>query len=301
VFQWAIRMPKANADVVRAIHRSGSDRYRIQVLDRAFSILDVLAEAEGELDRVELAKRLSLHKSTLHRLLMILEQRQLIRKSRVHGKYSLGMRLFELGSRAIEQVDLRDRAEPFLCRLVKEVGETSHIAILNGTEMLSIINVQGPRKVRTPTTSGGRIPVHCTAVGKALLAFLPIAHLRSLIPTLSLQRFTDKTIVTREALEAELLRVRARGYAVDDEEIEDGLRCVGAPIHGHGGQVVAAISIAGPIFRMAKRRLPELGRAVSGTAHDLSFDLGYRVQGRAAHRSSADQMVARRAAHERFR
>jgi DNA-binding IclR family transcriptional regulator len=191
------------------------------------------------------------------------------------------MRLFELGSRAVARVDVRERAEPFLRRLVVETGETAHIALLSGGEMLSVINVESRKKLRTPTTVGGRTPVHCTAVGKAVLAYLPDHELELLLARLRFERFTRRTITTRRALRAELDRVRALGYAVDNEEIEEGLRCVGAPIRDSAGRVAAAISVAGPVFRMTDERLPELSRSVVEAARDLSADLGYSEERRA--------------------
>jgi DNA-binding IclR family transcriptional regulator len=261
--------------------QAGADRYHVQVLDRALAILDALSETSGQFSLAELSNRLPLHKSTLHRLLMVLEHHRFIRKHPLDGRYSLGMRLFELGSRAVARVDVRERAEPFLRRLVVETGETAHIALLSGGEMLSVINVESRKKLRTPTTVGGRTPVHCTAVGKAVLAYLPDHELELLLARLRFERFTRRTITTRRALRAELDRVRALGYAVDNEEIEEGLRCVGAPIRDSAGRVAAAISVAGPVFRMTDERLPELSRSVVEAARDLSADLGYSEERRA--------------------
>ena len=268
-------MPKSTGVRVAITDSARPDRYQVQVLDRAIAILDALAETSGEFGRVELANRLGLHKSTLLRLLIVLEQHRLIRKDPIERKYGLGMRLFELGSRTVAQMDVRRRAEPILRRLVQETGETAHVAILTGTEMLSLINVESPKKLRTPVTVGGLSPVHCTSVGKAVVASLPEIEPDALLAKLSFKRFTRRTLVTRTAVIAELMRVRARGYAVDNEEIEDGLRCVGAPIRDYSGRVVAAMSIAGPVFRMKIERLPSLARAVVSAAQDFSLDLGY--------------------------
>jgi IclR family KDG regulon transcriptional repressor len=252
--------------------------YRVQVLDRTLRILDVLAERNTEMGPAELAERLSLHKSTIHRLLVVLERHGLIRKNPNAGKYGLGMKLFELGSRAVAQLDLRERAEPYLRQLVLDTGETAHVCVLEGAEMLSVANAEGPRTLRTPATVGRRTPVHCTSVGKALAAHLPERTLDELLSRVRLTRYTDRTITTRSGLKAELQRIRERGYAVDNEEIEEGLRCVGAPIRNYTGRVVAAMSIAGPVFRVTTERLPALARAVVTTARALSRDLGFKLE-----------------------
>lgn len=253
---------------------SRSSPYRIQVLDRSLGILDALAEVDESLSPADLVRCLSLHKSTVHRLLMVLEQHRLVRRDPNHGKYSLGVKLFELGSHAVERLDLRGSADPILRRLVDATRETAHVCILDGTEMLSIANVQGSWAMRSPSTVGRRTPVYCTSVGKAAIAFLPEAALDEFVKRLTFTPFTRRTLTTPAALKAELARVRERGFAVDDEEIEKGLRCVGAPVRNHTGGVVAAISIAGPAFRLVDQRLPAIARAVTLAARDLSKEMG---------------------------
>jgi DNA-binding IclR family transcriptional regulator len=249
-------------------------RYRVQVLDRSFRILNTLAGADTELSPVELANRLHLHKSTVHRLLSVLEWQRLIQRT-PQGTYGLGLRLIEMGSRATRQHDLAEDALPFLQRLVETTGETAHIGVLNGTEMVSIANVRGRWALSTPSTVGRRTHVHCTSVGKAFLAFLSADASHELIGRLKLTRQTRQTIVTGTALRTELARIRRRGYAIDDEEVEVGLRCIGAPVRNYKGDVIAAIGIAGPVFRIQKSRVPELARAVIRAAAELSAHLGY--------------------------
>lgn len=197
--------------------------YRVQVLDRALGILDLLTSQGPELAPAELATQLGLHKSTLHRLLQVLEQHRLVEKNSQTGKYRLGLRLFEFGTKAVAQIDLRDRARIYLERLVCETGETAHMCILDRGEMLSLANVESPRTLRTPSTIGHRIPVHCTAAGKAVLAFLLESEMNDLLKDHSLSSYTQNTITSRTRLTAELHLIRKRGYAVDNEEIEEGL------------------------------------------------------------------------------
>jgi len=249
--------------------------YQVQVLDRALGILDLLAGENPELGLSEVSELTGLHKSTVHRLLQVLERHRLIEKLALNGKYRLGLRLFELGSKAMAQFDLRERAQPYLKRLVLETGETAHICILDGDRMLSIANVESPRTLRTPSTVGHRTPLHCTSVGKALLAFLSEDEQIDLINQCELIDYTRHTITKPARLKAELKLIRQRGYALDDEEIEEGLRCVGAPVMDHSGRVVAAMSIAGPAFRLTDDRIPAVARSVIQAASELSVELGY--------------------------
>ena len=251
--------------------------YRVQVLDRTAGILQVLADARSSLGPAQIAEQLSLHKSTIHRLLAALERHGYIRRQPGNGKYSLGLKLFELGSRAVAGLDLREPAQSILERLVSETGETAHLCVIDGGQMVSVAIAESSRTVRTPATVGRRSPLHCTAVGKAILAFLPERALRALLKQQPLRKFTSRTLVTRAALMAELARIRARGYAIDDEEIEEGLRCVGAPVRNYSGAVVASLSIAGPAFRLSRARLPLLAEAVTDAAERLSADLGYET------------------------
>lgn len=250
--------------------------YQVQVLDRALSILDILSSDGPELAPIELSQRLGLHKSTAHRLMMVLERHRLIERSPQNGKYRLGLKLFELGSRVVSQLDLSERAQSYIERLVRETGETSHLCIMDDGEMLSLTNVESTRTVRTPATVGRRTPVHCTAVGKAILAFLPESEVEALIKKRGLKGCTPNTITTMTGLKAELQFVRERGYAVDNEEIEAELKCVGAPVRNYSGRVIASISIAGPAYRMPDNKIPTLGRAVVEAAHELSNELGYQ-------------------------
>lgn len=258
--------------------RSSAERstYRVQVLERAFDILQVLSEDSHELGAGEMAERLSLHKSTVHRLLMVLDHHRLIRRNSETGKYALGLRLFELGTRAVRGLQLREQAQPFLERLARDTGETAHICVLDRSEMVSIAYAEAARSLRMPATVGRRTPAYCSAVGKAMLAFLPDSAIDDIVPDRPLPSCTSKTLATRLALIKDLQQTRTRGYAIDDEEIEKGLRCVGGPVWNYTGEVVAAISVAGPAFRITKSRIPAIARAVLATTRGLSTELGYR-------------------------
>ncbi len=249
--------------------------YKVQVLDRALAALAILAKSSSDCSLAELCPALKLHKSTVHRLMMVLEQHRLVVKNPDTGRYRLGLRLYELGSRAIDGLDLRGRARPYLDRLQDEFGETVFFCILDEGQVFYVEKVESQRSVRTACTVGSRAPAYCTAVGKAMLAELPDAEVSKIVRRWGLKAVTANTITTANALKAELKAVRARGFAIDDEEKEEGLRCVGAAVRSHSGKLAAAMSISGPAFRMTKERVPEIGRAVMRAANELSAELGY--------------------------
>ena len=252
--------------------------YRVQVLERAVDILQVLSEDAHELTAGEVAERLSLHKSTIHRLLTVLDQHRLIRRNAETGRYALGLRLFEFGTRAVRGLQLRDQAQPHLDKLARETGETAHICVYDHGEMVSLAYAEGSRSLRMPATVGRRTPAYCSAVGKAMLAFLPESTLEDVFVRPP-RACTEKTLVTREALLADLRQVRMRGYAIDNEEIERGLRCVGAPVWNYSGEVAAAVSVAGPAFRITRTRVPGIAREIMAMTRRLSAELGYRSSG----------------------
>lgn len=270
-------MKLADEGAPRAGPPSESARvYRVQVLERTFAILDLLAEQSSGVNLAFISRRLGLNKTTVLRLLSVLEHQRYVERDGVGSSYRLGSKLFELGTKAVAKLDVLERARPMLRRLVDETGETSHLAMLRDGEVISLANRESPRTLRTPSTVGGRSPVHCTSVGKAILAFRPDAEVEDVIRSRGLRKYTERTITTPARFKRELARVRAQGYAVDDQEFEEGLRCVGAPVWDHTAKVVAALSVTGPAMRIPKERLPELARSVTAAAADLSEALGYR-------------------------
>lgn len=262
---------------------TGSDRpatppYRVQVLERAIAILELLAEQNSALGLGRISRALRLNKTTAHRLLSVLEHHHFVEKNGSDGQYSLGSN-FELGNRAVSRLDLLQRARPFLRRLVDETGETAHLAVLRQGEVLSLANVESPRTLRTPSSVGRRSPAHCTSIGKAILAYRPETEADEAIRTHGLLKFTERTITSPGAFKRELRHVREQGYAMDDEEFEYGLRCIGAPVRDRTGEVIGAVSVTGPAIRLTKERMPALIRCVVETVvetvAELSAGLGY--------------------------
>lgn len=260
---------------VRARSKSSSP-YRAQVVDRALDVLEALGgEEKAGHGLAELTAHLGLHKSTVHRLVMVLERRRYVERGGQNRRYRLGMKVFELGMCAAAKLDLVEDALPCLKRLSRASDETAHIGVLRDGEVISVANAEGPLALRTPATVGRRSPAHCTSLGKVLLAFLPEDELAQVITTRGLKAYTGETITCPALLQEELRRIRERGYAIDNEEFEEGLKCVGAAVRDYSGKVVAAISIAGAAFRMKSNRMPSLAATVIQAARELSGSLGH--------------------------
>jgi DNA-binding IclR family transcriptional regulator len=255
-------------------------RYRIQAIERAVAILNAFSTDRPELGVTELADQLGLHKSTVHRFLVNLETGGLVERNPRTARYRLGLRLFELGGLVLQQLSLWDEALPFLEGLVRDTGETGHLAVLDGGEAIYIEKVEARRALRIPSAVGRGYPAHATNLGKVLLAHLPPEQVRVIVEERGLAAYTPHTITDLAHLEGELVRIRSRGYAVDNEEYDEGLRCIGAPIQDHTGQVVAALGIGGPVTRVTPGRVTELAELVMGAAKGLSRRLG-------AHQSEA--------------
>jgi IclR family KDG regulon transcriptional repressor len=261
---------------VVAVATDGDDRALAgaQVVDRVVDILETFPRLGPELGVSDISRALGLKKATAHRLLASLRRRGVVSQDPVTRRYRLGLKLWELGSMATTQVDWIDRVKPFLQQLTDATGETTHLAVLSDGQVLYVDKVESSHSLRMPSQVGRRLPVHCTGIGKAQIAFLPDEVLRGLVTRRGLAAMTPRTITDLEALRAELAVIRERGYAIDNEEIEEGLTCIGAPIRDHSAHVVAAISIAGPSSRLRPDTLEAHAREVVATARAMSAVLG---------------------------
>jgi DNA-binding IclR family transcriptional regulator len=282
-------MPKEKAKPVAAQERKpepqrdrASDPYQLQSLDRAVAVLELLGESDGPLGLADVCERMELHNSTAHRALMVLERTGLIERT-PENRFRLGLKLYELGSRAIEQIDLRARVQPWFRKLSAQVGETVHLGVMQKTSIVYLDKVDPiNRRVWLASRVGASNPVHCTAMGKAILAFLPPDAAADIIARIHFTRFTPRTLVTPEALQRSLDRVRRRGYAIDDEEVECGVRCVGAPILNESGRPVAAVSVSGPSSRITQHSVPGIAEHLLNCCREISASLGTRERRRPA-------------------
>lgn len=244
--------------------------YHVRVLDRVIAILSELANRSDGLRVVDLAEAVSLHKSTVHRLLAVLDKNGFVEKKPRCQKYTLGWRLFELGMAASLHLNLLDTAQPYVTNLALQTGETAHLGVLRDKSLVSLVSAESQYSIRTPATVGRHTPLHCVSQGKVILAYLPAKKVEEILTGYPLKAFTRNTITDKQRLLAELDLVRERGYAMDNEEFEDGLRCAAAAVRNQAGLPIAAIGIAGPTFRVGASALPKLIHQVTEAATGLS-------------------------------
>jgi IclR family transcriptional regulator, KDG regulon repressor len=261
--------------------------YKVQVIDRVLALLEILAANGPAMTLAELARRVDLPKSTVLRLLAVLQRHRFVERESSTGDYRLGLKLLELGSQAAAQFDFGDRARAYLDRLMSGTGESVFLSVLDGAEVLAIARSESARTVRVPLTAGLRTPAYCTANGKAILAYLSAADLATRLGRRKLHAYTNNTLTTRTEIEREMRSIRAQGYAVDHEEMEEGLKCIAAPVRNHTGSVVASVGILGPAFRIPDEKIAALAKLVVRAADDVSFELGYRKSNNSISRASS--------------
>jgi len=250
--------------------------YTVKSLVKALTILEVLAEEDPPYTLTQLSRRMHLHVSTVHRLLVNLVRHGFVEEDRNSGGYQLSYRVLRMGLRVLDRLDFRRAAHPLLRELNLRTKETVHLAILQETRAISIEKYDSHQLVGLDTRLGGVMPLHCTGVGKTLLAYQGEEFLNQIAQSPGLTRMTTHTITALPQLRKELERIREQGYTLDQEEAVEGLNCVAGPVFNHLGQIVAAFSVAGPATRMTPARVPEIAQLVKETSQQISYRLGYR-------------------------
>lgn len=246
----------------------------VHSVQKAISILKAFTISEPELGVNELSRRVGLHKSTVSRLLWTLERESMVERNPETDKFRLGVELIALAGLVIKHADVRQAARPHLRWLAESTEETVNLAVLNGEEAMNVEQVASPRMVKNMGWVGRHTPLHCTSTGKVLLAYMPEEQVERLLAR-PLPYFTRSTITEPDRLRLELSKVREQGFAVGNEELEEGLNAVAAPIRDHEGAVVAAISVSGPSYRVSPNRFPELSGLVKEAANRIAGQLGY--------------------------
>ncbi len=237
------------------------------------SLLEILAK-EKELGITEITNNIDVHKSTAYRFLTSLKELGYVKQNRENEKYSLTLRLFELGSEVVARLSRRAEARPIMEELANHTQETVHLATLEAGEVVYIDKIDSPQTIRLYLRVGRRAPAYCTGLGKALLAWASPEIIEKILKKGDLHQFTKNTIVDPARLKEELQQIREKGYAIDNEEHEEGVYCVAVPIHGIDGKVSTAISVSIPILRFDQKGLPELQKSVIEAARKISSRLG---------------------------
>lgn len=246
----------------------------MRALDRGLTVLEVLAKTP-ESSLTELSEEAGLAFSTAHRILETLRQRGFVVQSADTGRYSLGVRAYEVGTGFLARSQLPEAAQGAMRKLVSDLNETVNLAIQDGSDAVYIDQLESRQKVRMFTQIGARTPLHSSGVGKVLLAWQGEEAQRILLGTGPLRAFTPNTLTEPAAVLNELHRVREQGYAVDSEEFEPGVRCVAAPVRDRHGAVVAALSLSAPAGRLHEAQLASFGARVMAAGKEVSARLGW--------------------------
>jgi IclR family KDG regulon transcriptional repressor len=250
---------------------------KIQALDRTFDILELLSKEQHGLSLTDIGHRLELHKSTVHRFLQALKERGYIEKT-AHGNYRLGMEFIELSSLYLNNLELKTEAQPLLRELASLTANTVFLAFLQDDEVVYIDKMETFNSLRKYSIIGRRAPLYCTALGKAMLTGRSDAEIRQLFRGKQLAAFTPATLTDAEKIVREISKTRKRGWSIDDEEYDPGLRCIGAAIQDYRSQVIAAVSTSGSVSMIPKQKVEEIAGHVRKMALEIPRRMGYRGQ-----------------------
>lgn len=246
---------------------------QVQSVDRALTILELLAR-RGEAGVTEIAGELEVHKSTAFRLVVALENRQLVEQVAERGKYRLGFGIVRLAGATTARLDLPRESRPVCERLSAAFGETVNVAMLDSGSATNVLQEHGSAAVTARNWIGARTPLHATSSGKVLLAWAGDDELASLLGH-RLERFTEQTLTTKQAVRTELAAIRERGWSSTTEELEIGLNAVAAPIRDGSGKVVAAVSVSGPSYRLTVESFEDVAPKLVEGADEISARIGY--------------------------
>jgi IclR family transcriptional regulator, KDG regulon repressor len=256
---------------------SGAAPGRLSSVGTALRLLKVFSEDEVEIGISTLAKRLGVAKSTVHRLATTLVAEGMLEQNPENGRYRLGLALFSLGGLVRRRMDVSNESKPHLFGLREKTNETVHLAVLDGTEIMYVYNLESRQAIRMRSDIGLRKPAYCTAEGQAILAWQPREVVERVIAG-GLTPRTPQTLTDPDRLRKTLVAVRQRRYAIDDEESEMGMRCIASPILNDSGEVVAAVGVAGPTSRLSKKAVLEFLPFVLEAADAISARLGHRIR-----------------------
>lgn len=249
----------------------------IESLSRGLAVISTFSESSSPISLTDLSNQLRLSKSTIQRLTYTLQYLGYLDRDGETKKFRLGPKSLSLGFSVMRNLDLGKMAHPFLEETSKEIGETANLAIIDGTEIVYVERIKTQQILNINLQVGSRLPAYCTSMGKAMLAFLPEDRLEALLGKMNLTPLTSSTITHKEDLRKELRKVRTRGFAINNEELSNGLRSVAAPVRNFTGEVIAAVNIAVPSIRVSPKRLETvLAKKAMETADKISYILGYR-------------------------
>jgi DNA-binding IclR family transcriptional regulator len=244
----------------------------IRAVERALAVLTCFTNQTPELTLTQISEQIGINKSTVHRLLATLERNQFLERDALTGVYRPGNRLLQLAHLALENNDLRRLAIPFL-RLLSELHrENVNLSILDGTDVVYLEVIESPQRVKLAAVTGQRLPAFCTASGKSILAFLPEEIVKQSLAR-GIPQYTQRTLTSPGDLMEDFSRTRERGFAISEQEFEEGINAIAAPIFNASHQPIASISVAGPAYRLSKERMLEISPSVIDTANKIAHEV----------------------------
>jgi DNA-binding IclR family transcriptional regulator len=266
-----VEKPKRNAPAKQQAENAPNADDSLKSLSKVMRILEVFSTIDRKLSVAEVCRRTGFPRSTTHRLLASMKEVGLLDQNRQRDRYRLGLKLFELGNVVLANLDLHREAAPYVKRLGQLTGQSVHLAIFDGRRAI-VIHRADPVESAMLLSLTESAPVHCTSVGKAILAFQPDEVIARIIEA-GLQKYTANTITSGERLREDLAVTRKRGYAIDEGEHQAGLRCCGAPIRDHEGRVFAAISVSGASWKLPTGEIASVAEIVLQIADTISASL----------------------------
>jgi len=250
----------------------------IRAVERALEVLECFSIKTPELSMTQIAEKININKSTVHRLLATLERRRFVERDPISGTYRAGIHLLQLAYLAMETNDLRRVAEPFMRQLWEQVRETIDLAVFDGNEIVYVGVIESPQRVKLAAAVGQRLPAFCTASGKAFLAYLPKDTVMHVFEH-DLHQYTPNTVISPERIIEDLRICQEQGFAITEQEFEEGINAIGAPIIGRNGMPIATVSVAGPAYRLTREKMIEMSSSVRETANMISQEVGMTLRG----------------------
>src|SRR4030066_1519671 len=244
----------------------------VRAVDRALDVLLCFSNQTPELTMTQIAERVGVHKSTAHRLLATLENKRFIQRDQETGIYRLGIRLLQMAYLTLEQNDLRRLAAPFMHHLCDRYEENIDLAVLDDTDVVFVNILEGPQRVKLAAAIGQRLPAFATASGKAILGFMHEKQVRDILDR-GIPQYTPYTLHTKDVILGDLKTVSELGFAISEQEYEEQINAVAAPIFDLEDQPIASIAVAGPAYRLTRERMIEIGPVIVTTARDITREI----------------------------
>jgi DNA-binding IclR family transcriptional regulator len=241
----------------------------IRAVERALDVLMCFTSQTPELTMTQISEMIEINKSTVHRLLATLEGKRFVERDQVTGMYRPGIRLLQMAFLTLEHNDLRRLAAPFLHNLCSQIRENVNLSVLDDTDVVYLDVIESPQRVKLAATPGQRLPAFCTASGKAILAYLPEEKIRDILAR-GIPRYTQNTLTSDESFLENMRQTREQGYAISEQEFEDGINAIAAPICN---QPIASVSIAGPAYRLTRERMIEIGPELLVTVKKIAQEV----------------------------